>query len=175
MNVSAVQFRQAEFYEVIKRALRDSGLPPRYLALEITESVLLTNQDVMASVLRQIKQLGVNLAIDDFGTGYSSLSYLRQFHVNKLKIDRSFIREVTSNSEDAVITTAIINMGKSLNLTVVAEGVEDHSQFEFLRAHSCDEIQGYYTGRPVAPSEIADRLLQSVAGAPLSGAPSRLR
>ena len=159
VNVSAVQFRQAEFCELIERALAKSGLPPKYLELELTESLLLTNQDVMLSVLQQLKEMGLNLAIDDFGTGYSSLSYLKQFHVNKLKIDRSFIRDITTNADDAVITTAIINMGKSLNLTVVAEGVEDKSQFEFLRAHKCDEIQGYYISKPGTATEIADRFL----------------
>ncbi len=104
--------------------------------------------------------MGLNLAIDDFGTGYSSLSYLKQFRVNKLKIDRSFIREITTNAGDAAITTAIINMAKVLNLTVIAEGVEDESQLAFLRAHKCDEIQGYYISKPAAATEIADRFLR---------------
>ena len=183
VNVSAVQFRQTEFCEVIKRALASSGLPAQYLELELTESLLLTNQDVVLSVLQQLKEMGLNLAIDDFGTGYSSLSYLRQFRVNKLKIDRSFIREITTNADDAAITTAIINMAKSLNLTVIAEGVEDESQFEFLRAHQCDEIQGYYTGKPGTATEVADILLNlsyaswradsaSAAGVAVSGLPS---
>ena len=159
VNVSAVQFRQAAFCEVIKRALRNNGLPPQYLELELTESLLLTNQDVMLSVVQQLKELGVSLAIDDFGTGYSSLSYLRQFRVNKLKIDRSFIREITTNADDAAITKTIISMAKSLNLTVIAEGVEDKSQFEFLRAHKCDEIQGYYIGKPGTAGEVAERFL----------------
>lgn len=159
VNVSAVQFRQAEFCELIKRTLTKSGLPPQYLELELTESLLLTNQDVMLSVLQRLREMGVNLAIDDFGTGYSSLSYLKQFRVNKLKIDRSFIRDITTNADDAAITTAIINMAKSLNLTVLAEGVEDKFQFEFLRTHKCDEIQGYYISKPGTATEIADRFL----------------
>jgi diguanylate cyclase (GGDEF)-like protein/PAS domain S-box-containing protein len=159
VNVSAVQFRQAEFSELIKRVLSNCGLSPQYLELELTESLLLTNQDVMLSVLHQLKHMGLNLAIDDFGTGYSSLSYLRQFDVNKLKIDRSFVREITTNPDDAAITKAIINLAKSLHLTVIAEGVEDKSQFEFLRAHKCDEIQGYYISKPVTATELAARFL----------------
>jgi diguanylate cyclase (GGDEF)-like protein/PAS domain S-box-containing protein len=159
VNVSAVQFRQAEFCELIKRVLGKCGLPPQYLELELTESLLLTNQDVMLSVLQQLKEMGLNLAIDDFGTGYSSLSYLKQFNVNKLKIDRSFIREITTSSDDAAITIAIINMAKSLHLTVIAEGVEDKSQFEFLRAHKCDEVQGYYISKPGTATEVAGMFL----------------
>lgn len=163
VNVSAVQFRQAEFCELIKKTLANSGLPAQYLELELTESLLLTNQDVMLSVLQQLKEMGLKLAIDDFGTGYSSLSYLKQFSVNKLKIDRSFIREITTNPDDAAITTAIINMAKGLNLTVIAEGVEDKAQFDFLRAHKCDEIQGYYISKPGTATEVADRFLSGAS------------
>ena len=120
---------------------------------------MLTNADVMFSVLRELNEMGLKLAIDDFGTGYSSLSYLRQFPVEKLKIDRSFIKNVAVNSGDAAITTAIIGMGKSLGLKVIAEGVENEEQMAFLREHHCDEIQGYYFSRPISPSEIAERLL----------------
>ena len=159
VNVSAVQFRQDGFRDLIMRVLRDTGLPPQYLELELTESLLLTNADVMFSVLRELNEMGLKLAIDDFGTGYSSLSYLRQFPVEKLKIDRSFIKNVAVNSGDAAITTAIIGMGKSLGLKVIAEGVENEEQMAFLREHHCDEIQGYYFSRPISPSEIAERLL----------------
>ncbi len=161
VNVSAVQFRQSQFCELINKALSKSGLLPQYLELELTESLLLTNQDVMLSVLRELKKMGLKLAIDDFGTGYSSLSYLRQFSVNKLKIDRSFIREITTSADDAAITTAIINMAKSLNLTVIAEGVEDQSQFDFLRRLKCDEVQGYYISKPGTATEVADRFLRA--------------
>ena len=159
VNVSAVQFRQDGFRDLIMRVLRDTGLSPQYLELELTESLLLTNADVMFSVLRELNEMGLKLAIDDFGTGYSSLSYLRQFPVEKLKIDRSFIKNVAVNSGDAAITTAIIGMGKSLGLKVIAEGVENEEQMAFLREHHCDEIQGYYFSRPISPSEIAERLL----------------
>jgi len=102
--------------------------------------------------------MGLTLAIDDFGTGYSSFSYLRQFRVSKLKIDRSFIRDVAVNPDDAAITTAIISMAKSLNLKVIAEGVENEAQMSFLRAHQCDEIQGYYFSKPLPLDEVADKL-----------------
>jgi EAL domain-containing protein (putative c-di-GMP-specific phosphodiesterase class I) len=113
----------------------------------------------MFSVLQELKELGVLLAIDDFGTGYSSLSYLKQFRVNKLKIDRSFIRDIAIDSDDAAITTAIISLAKSLNLKVVAEGVENEAQMSFLRKHHCDEIQGYYFSKPITAVEVADTLL----------------
>jgi len=158
VNVSAVQFRQEGFCKLIRRLLHETGLAPQYLELELTESLLLSNADVTLSVLQGLKAMGLKLAIDDFGTGYSSFSYLRQFQVNKLKIDRSFIRDVATNANDAAITAAIISMTKSLNLKVIAEGVEDEAQMSFLRAHQCDEIQGYYFSRPLTVDKVADKL-----------------
>jgi EAL domain-containing protein (putative c-di-GMP-specific phosphodiesterase class I) len=158
VNVSAVQFRQAGFCELIGRVLWETGLAPQYLELELTESLLLSNADVMFSVLQELKAMGLKLAIDDFGTGYSSLSYLKQFPVGRLKIDRSFIRDIAVNPDDAAITTAIISMAKSLSLKVIAEGVEDEAQMSFLRAHQCDEIQGYYFSKPLAVDKVADKL-----------------
>jgi diguanylate cyclase (GGDEF)-like protein/PAS domain S-box-containing protein len=158
VNVSAVQFRQAGFCELIRRVLNETGLGPQYLELELTEGLLLANADVTLSVLKELKSMGLTLAIDDFGTGYSSFSYLRQFQVSKIKIDRSFIRDIGVNPDDAAITTAIISMAKSLNLKVIAEGVEDEAQMSFLRAHHCDEIQGYYFSRPLAVDKVADKL-----------------
>jgi diguanylate cyclase (GGDEF)-like protein/PAS domain S-box-containing protein len=158
VNVSAVQFRQAGFCELIRRVLHETGLAPQYLELELTESLLLSNADVMFSVLQELKAMGLKLAIDDFGTGYSSLSYLKQFPVGKLKIDRSFIRDIAVNPDDAAITTAITSLAKSLNLKVIAEGVEDEAQMTFLRAHQCDEIQGYYFSKPLAVDKVADKL-----------------
>jgi EAL domain-containing protein (putative c-di-GMP-specific phosphodiesterase class I) len=156
--VSAVQFRQEGFRKTIRSVLDETGLAPQYLELELTESLLLSNADVMFSVLQQLTAMGLRLAIDDFGTGYSSLSYLKHFPVSKLKIDRSFIRDLAVNPDDAAITAAIISMAKSLNLKVIAEGVETEAQMAFLRAHQCDEIQGYYLSKPLAADEVADKL-----------------
>jgi diguanylate cyclase (GGDEF)-like protein len=158
VNVSAVQFRQECFCKLIRRVLHETRLDPQYLELELTESILLANADVMLSVVQELKGMGVSLAIDDFGTGYSSFNYLRQLPVRKLKIDSSFIRDVAVKPDDAAITTAIISMAKSLNLKVIAEGVENEAQLSFLRAHQCDEIQGYYFSKPLTVDKIADKL-----------------
>ncbi|HWA95388.1 MAG TPA: PAS domain S-box protein [Terracidiphilus sp.] len=158
VNVSAVQFRQQGFCELIKAVLLETGLPPQYLELELTESLLLSNADVMFSVLQRVRELGVKLSIDDFGTGYSSLSYLKHFRVNKLKIDRSFIQDISTNFDDRAIATAIIGMAKSLNLLVIAEGVEDEVQISILRELQCEQIQGYYFSKPLSASETSTLL-----------------
>jgi len=158
VNVSVVQFRQEGFCELVKEVLQHSKLPAQLLELEITESVLLSNEDLMLSILRELKSIGVGLSIDDFGTGYSSFSYLRQSCADKFKIDRSFIRDVAVNPDDAAITAAIISMAKSLRLRVIAEGVEHEAQVSFLRNHDCDEIQGYYFSKPLATSDVSDIL-----------------
>jgi diguanylate cyclase (GGDEF)-like protein/PAS domain S-box-containing protein len=163
VNVSAVQFRQDGFRDVIRRVIADSGLDFQYLELELTESLMLTNADMMFSVLDELNQMGLHLVIDDFGTGYSSLSYLRQFPVTKLKIDRSFVSDVAFNPDDAAIVTAIINMSKGLNLRVIAEGVENEAQLSFLRDQGCDEIQGYYFSRPLAVREAEMVLRDGIA------------
>jgi diguanylate cyclase (GGDEF)-like protein/PAS domain S-box-containing protein len=158
VNVSAVQFRQEGFCQLIRKVLDETGLAPQHLELELTEGLLLANADVTFSVLQELTDMGLTLAIDDFGTGYSNFTYLRQFRVSKLKIDRSFIRDVAVNPDDASITTAIISMAKSLNIKVIAEGVEDEAQMSFLRAHQCDEIQGYYFSKPLAVDKVAEKL-----------------
>ena len=158
VNVSAVQFRQVGFCGLIRGVLHETGLAPRYLELELTESLLLADADMTLSVLKELKSMGVTLAIDDFGTGYSSFNYLRQFRVNNLKIDRSFIRDIAVNPDDAAITAAIISMAKNLNLKVIAEGVENEAQMSFLRAHHCDEIQGYYFSKPLTVDKVGDKL-----------------
>jgi diguanylate cyclase (GGDEF)-like protein/PAS domain S-box-containing protein len=160
VNVSAVQFRQGDFLTVIKKILSETGLSPEYLELELTESTLLSNVNVIFPMLEELRTMGLKLAIDDFGTGYSSLSYLRQFPVSKLKIDRSFVQDVVLNSDDAAITAAIISMAKGLNLKVIAEGVETGAQMAFLRVHQCDEIQGYYFSRPLTADKIAEKLAE---------------
>jgi diguanylate cyclase (GGDEF)-like protein/PAS domain S-box-containing protein len=158
VNVSAVQFRKEGFRELIDRVLQETHLASQYLELELTESLLLSNAHVTFSVLQELRAMGLKLAIDDFGTGYSSLSYLKQFPVSKLKIDRSFVREVAVNPDDAAITAAIIAMARNLSLKVIAEGVENEAQMSFLRLHQCDEIQGYYFSKPLAADKVADKL-----------------
>jgi diguanylate cyclase (GGDEF)-like protein/PAS domain S-box-containing protein len=163
VNVSAAQFRQDGFLALVRNVLLETDLLPQYLELELTEGLLLSNADVSFSVLQELKDMGLKLAIDDFGTGYSSLSYLKQFPVNKLKIDRSFVRDVAVDPDDAAITIAIIRLAKSLNLRVIAEGVETEAQLSFLREHQCDEIQGYYFSKPISADEAGNMLLECPA------------
>jgi diguanylate cyclase (GGDEF)-like protein/PAS domain S-box-containing protein len=160
VNVSAIQFRHDGFCELVSTVLRETGLNPEFLELELTESVLLQNADLTLPLLRDLNRMGIKLVIDDFGTGYSSLSYLKQFPVSRLKIDCSFIRDVATDSDDAAITSAIIGLGKSLNLRVIAEGVENEQQMAFLRAHRCDEVQGYYFSEPLAADQMQRKLVR---------------
>jgi EAL domain-containing protein (putative c-di-GMP-specific phosphodiesterase class I) len=161
VNVSAIDFRQRDFVDGIEQVLRETGMEPALLELEITESVLMQNIDATVTVLNRIKALGVRLAIDDFGTGYSSLSYLQRFPIDVLKIDQSFIRSLGSDSNDAALVSAIISLGRSLKLTIIAEGVETLEQLDFLKAHQCEEGQGYYFSKAVAPEAFV-RYLRSV-------------
>lgn len=165
VNVSAVQFRQENFSQLIRRVLAETGLAPHLLELELTETLLLSNADRIFVVLQELKALGLKLAIDDFGTGYSSLSYLRQFPVDKLKIDRSFIRDIAINPDDAAITGAIIGIAREMNIKVIAEGVENEAQLSFLRAHQCGGFQGYYYSQPLTVDKLAARLFGHPAGA----------
>lgn len=155
VNVSAVQFRQAGFCDMVKSVLDESGLLPESLELELTESLLLLATDEMRyDVLGRLKNLGIKLALDDFGTGFSSLSYLRQLPVSKVKIDRSFIRDLQHNPSDEAITSAIIQMAKCLHLKVTAEGVENESQLRVLREHGCDDVQGFLFSKPLRPDQM---------------------
>jgi len=158
VNLSPRQFNQSELVLDVINILEDSGLPPQNLELEITESMVMANPEHATAILRELRGVGVHLAIDDFGTGYSSLGYLKSFPVHTLKIDRSFIKDVPADPDDVAITHAIIAMGHSLRLNVVAEGVETAEQFEFLREHGCDFMQGYLVGKPM-PAEEFGRLL----------------
>jgi EAL domain-containing protein (putative c-di-GMP-specific phosphodiesterase class I) len=160
VNLSSIQFRRPDLFDTVIGVLEDYRMDPEWLELEITESILLKNVEATISTLHRLKRAGIHLSIDDFGTGYSSLSYLKRFPVDTLKIDQSFIREVTSNADDASITTSIILMGHSLKLRVIAEGVETKSQLAFLRVLECDEVQGYYFSAPV-PYEQATKLIES--------------
>ena len=163
VNLSLRQLTDNNLVDDIKAALNDSGMSPNLLELEITESMIMSNPAKMMDVLVRIKSLGVQLAIDDFGTGYSSLAQLKHFPLDTLKIDRSFIRNIPENAEDKAITHAIIAMGESLGLTVVAEGVETKEQMDYLKDQSCDEMQGYYFSRPVVPEQFADLLRKHAA------------
>lgn len=154
VNLSARQFRGAGLDRQVGRVLAATGVEAQWLELELTESMLMQHGEEVIAALQNLRDMGVKLAIDDFGTGYSSLSYLRRFPVNRLKIDRSFVREMASNSDDAAITSGIIALAHSIHLRVVAEGVESAEQLELLRLAGCDEAQGYYLGRPMPALEI---------------------
>ena len=158
VNLSAVQFREPTLFDDVRNVLADTGLDPDDLELEVTESMLMQDAKSTIETLRSLKDSGIHLSIDDFGTGYSSLSYLKRFPIDALKIDRSFIREVNTNPDDAAIATSIILMGHSLRLTVVAEGVEEESQLSFLRVLGCDEAQGYLFSPPTPPEGAEDYL-----------------
>ncbi|MGI9045566.1 MAG: EAL domain-containing protein, partial [Burkholderiales bacterium] len=158
VNISAVQFRDKNFLEGLFAILQDTGLDPRSLQLELTESVLMKHAESTESILRTLKASGVQLAVDDFGTGYSSLSYLTKFPIDVLKIDQSFVRQITTAPDETAILIAVISMGRNLSLRVIAEGVETQEELAFLRANQCEEAQGYYFSRPVLPQHFA-RLL----------------
>jgi diguanylate cyclase (GGDEF)-like protein/PAS domain S-box-containing protein len=158
VNISAIEFRSDGFLEHVAAVLQETHLDPRYLEIELTESALMPHIDATNSALHALKALGVQLAIDDFGTGWSSMSYLRQFPIDALKVDKSFVRGITSDASAAPIVSAVISMGKSLRHRVIAEGVETREQLEFLRAEDCSEGQGYYFSRPLAAQQFAQVL-----------------
>jgi diguanylate cyclase (GGDEF)-like protein/PAS domain S-box-containing protein len=160
VNLSAVQFKRGDVEKSVIQALAESGLNPALLELELTESILLKDSEKVLATVRRLKSLGVKLSIDDFGTGYSSLSYLKRFDVDKLKIDQSFVRGMADDPSDAAIVSAIIQMAKSLNLTTVAEGVEDERQLSLLRLQHCDEAQGYHFARPLPTDEFENFVLK---------------
>src|SRR5262249_13936143 len=149
VNLSPVQFRHGDLPTLVHTILLETGLAPRRLELEVTESVLIDNFSHAVSILRRLKSLGVRIAMDDFGTGYSSLSYLQAFPFDKIKIDQAFISNLDKNPQSAAIVRAIIGLGRALSLPVTAEGVENKEQLAFLANESCDEIQGYLIGRPL--------------------------
>jgi diguanylate cyclase (GGDEF)-like protein/PAS domain S-box-containing protein len=158
VNVSSVQFRQINFPATVRAALQDSGIGMDCLELELTESLLLSNADVGLNVLGELTKMGLKLLIDDFGTGYSSLSYLKRLPVYKLKIDQSFVQGLPSDQDDVAIVRAIIGIATSLHMSVIAEGVETEAQLDFLRGCGCNEIQGYFYGKPL-PSDLATEFL----------------
>ncbi|HVK55659.1 MAG TPA: EAL domain-containing protein, partial [Burkholderiales bacterium] len=167
VNLSAVQLRRRDFLQEVTSILRESRLDPHYLQFELTESVLMHGADTAIASLAALKNTGVGLSLDDFGTDYSSLSYLKRFPVDTLKIDRTFISDITTDPDDAAITRAIISMGHSLRLNVIAEGVETLEQLEFLQSLSCNEAQGNYFARPMLPAAVRDLLQQGSVPCPL--------
>jgi EAL domain-containing protein (putative c-di-GMP-specific phosphodiesterase class I) len=136
--------------DTLRRVLEETGLDPRYLELELTESMVMHDGEQMIEALQAIKALGVHLSVDDFGTGYSSLSYLKRFPVDRLKIDRSFVNDLATDGDSAAIVRTIIALGSNLGLKVLAEGVETDAQVDFLRANGCDELQGYWFSKPIS-------------------------
>ncbi|MGQ0752873.1 MAG: putative bifunctional diguanylate cyclase/phosphodiesterase, partial [Betaproteobacteria bacterium] len=163
VNLSARQFSEGDLVDDVSTILKETKLDPRLLELEITESLLMQNLDRAIRVLSSLSKMGIRLAIDDFGTGYSSLSNLKRFPLTTLKIDRAFISDLPHDRDDCLITEAIVGMGKSLSMTVVAEGVETEKQMAFLRSHGCDEFQGHYFSKAIPADGFADLLRKQMA------------
>ena len=155
VNLSAVQFRHPALPELVTRILDEAGLPPEFLELELTEGVAMHNPQGAIAIMNNLHERGIRMSIDDFGTGYSSLGYLKKFNAYKLKIDQSFVRDISTDSEDKAIVSAIIQMAKSLGLATIAEGVETESQLAYLREQGCDEVQGYYYSKPLTAESFA--------------------
>ncbi len=162
VNVSARQFRERTWVLRVAEILKETGLAPEYLELELTESLLMHDVGQTIATMRELQSLGVHFSIDDFGTGYSSLSALKSFPVARLKIDQSFVKNLPRDDNDRSIATAVISLGQKLHMRVIAEGVETQEQMDFLRSHDCDEFQGYHFSRPVDPVAIADLLRKQV-------------
>ena len=158
VNVSQIQFRHPEFIEKLKAALVDTQINPKCLELEITESVAMDDPDFILETMHLIRQLGISIAIDDFGTGYSSLSHLRQLPIDRLKIDRAFVSELSDKVSGGHIASMVIELGRNLNLTVIAEGIEDEAQARTLREMGCHEGQGYLYARPLPAVQLKDWL-----------------
>jgi EAL domain-containing protein (putative c-di-GMP-specific phosphodiesterase class I) len=168
-NLSTAELRASDFVPGVNAILTETGLQPGILELELTETFLMQDSKSTAVVLEALKDLGLQLALDDFGTGYSSLSYLKRFPIDIVKIDKSFVRDIASDAGDASIVRAVIAMGKSLHMTVVAEGVETREQQAFLCEHACPEAQGYYFSRPVLADDFARMLASHCTLPPPSG------
>ena len=160
VNISARQFREANLLQLVAKILAETGLDPAQLELEVTESVIMHDAQYVIATLQAFRDMGVRLSVDDFGTGYSSLSYLKRFPVDRLKIDQSFVRDITADPDDAAIAQAVITLGHTMNLRVIAEGVETPEQLAFLRRNQCDEMQGYLFGKPMPAHEFG-KLLES--------------
>lgn len=155
VNLSVIQFQQADLVQTVRKVLQETGLAPEYLELEITENIAVHNEETVIAILNELRKVGIHIAIDDFGTGYSSLSYLKRFPIDKLKIDQSFVRDCKDDMYGDGIVRAIIGMGHSLNLKVIAEGVETWEQADFLQRNGCDEVQGYFYSKPMTADDFA--------------------
>jgi len=162
VNLSARQFRNQRLARDIEVCLAQTGADPRLLELELTESMVMQDAAQAAGMLKELKSMGLTLSIDDFGTGHSSLAYLKRFPIDSVKVDRSFVKDIPGDSEDAAIVEAVIALAHSLRLRVVAEGVETAEQQQHLRSHGCDEMQGYFTAKPMN-AEAATRFLQAAS------------
>jgi EAL domain-containing protein (putative c-di-GMP-specific phosphodiesterase class I) len=158
VNISSLQFKPQRLVAAITSALKASGLDARWLEIELTESAIMKNMEEASGILRELKQMGLRVAIDDFGTGYSSLAHLKRFPLDILKIDRSFIRDIPGDRDNEAIATAIIAMAQSLNLEVIAEGVETEEQLSFLRDRGCGAVQGYMFSPPLPGEEMKEYL-----------------
>jgi len=163
VNISARQFHDQDVTRMVVRILEETGLTPKYLELEITESSIMRNADLAANVLNRLKGMGINISIDDFGTGYSSLAALKRLPIDALKIDQSFVRDATTDPDDASLVMAIITLGHNLRLKVIAEGVQTEEQLRFLNLLRCDEIQGYLFSKPLHADGMSS-LLESYSG-----------
>ena len=161
VNLSLVQFRQADLVQRIGAILDEADLPAHYLELELTEGVAMTDPEGAIAIMDKLHQRGILLSIDDFGTGYSSLSYLKRFKVYKVKIDQTFVRDITTDPDDRAIVSAIISMACSLGMHTIAEGVETTGQLAFLQAQGCEEVQGYLYSRPVPAAQFMQLLEQA--------------
>ena len=171
VNISAPQFRRSNLLELVRTVLSDCKLDPRWLGLEITESSIMKHAEQTIKTLFELRDIGVSVAIDDFGTGYSSLSYLKRFPVSKIKVDQSFVRDISSDPNDAAIVSAVVAMSKQLGIKTVAEGVETRAQLDFLARLDCDEYQGYYFSRPIPAADVATLIQSNQPDSPYRTAP----
>jgi EAL domain-containing protein (putative c-di-GMP-specific phosphodiesterase class I) len=170
VNVSPVQFRDRTFAEQVVAALAASGLEAHRLEIEITERVLIADTSMTLAILQRLHEIGVRIAMDDFGTGYSSLGYLRQFHFDRIKIDRSFVADLGEGDQESLaIVRAVASLSSNLNIATTAEGVESEQQFERLHAEGCDTVQGFLLGRPV-PADDVTRMFEESGGSAISAA-----
>lgn len=161
VNLTGKQLQQDNFTAVLKEIIKDTGLRADYLELEITESMIIKDLDVALGILKDLKSIGVRISLDDFGTGYSSLNYLKRLPIDTIKIDKSFIDEITEDSKEEAIAESIISLAHKMNLSVIAEGIETKKQLEFIRERKCDKAQGYYFSKPLPVEEIERMLIET--------------